>query len=610
MRIKELIRPSGIRSKRPSLAILAFLVASTTAFAQSKVTLEKTDAGFQLFRDGNPFPIKGVGGQTHLAKLAAAGGNAIRTWDSSKLGKVLDEAHKHGLTVCAGLWLGHQRHGFSYQNQDAVLKQLEEKLAFVRKHKDHPALLMWAVGNEAEGTGRDPSVWYATNHIARKIKRIDPNHPTMTIIAELGENAFKIRAIERFCPDIDIIGINSYGGIETIGKRYREAKSSKPYIVTEHGTLGPWEVGKTPWGSPIEWTSTEKAAFYAKGYDANAVQNAGTCLGTFAFMWGHKQETTATWFGMLLPDGTKVGAVDAMTKAWTGSAPSNHCPTISSLTLDKTGSVKPGTVIHAAVAAKDPNGDPTTVKWILRSDSGTIGEGGDPQEAESSFAKAIKSNGDRATITMPKSGGGYRVFAYVYDGKGGAAVANVSLRVAAPMKLKRPMPVAPLPYVVYADNAKASAFVPSGYMGNAASVSMDEKCRDNPQSGDTCLKAEYKSGSAWGGVLWQSPAEDWDGNKPGGANLTGATHLEFYARGSVGGETVNFVFGVLDGNQPYRDTAKGELKNVRLTKDWKKYSFPLKDLDLRQIKTGFGWSLAGQGKPVTFYMDDIRYVKQ
>ena len=73
---------------------------------------------------------------------------------------------------------------------------------------------------------------------------------------------------------------------------------------------------------------------------------------------------------------------------------------------------------------------------------------------------------------------------------------------------------------------------------------------------------------------------------------------------------VNFVFGVLDGSQPYRDTAKGEMKNVRLDADWTSYSFPLKNLDLRQIKTGFGWSLAGQGKPVTFYLDNIRFVRK
>jgi hypothetical protein len=86
--------------------------------------------------------------------------------------------------------------------------------------------------------------------------------------------------------------------------------------------------------------------------------------------------------------------------------------------------------------------------------------------------------------------------------------------------------------------------------------------------------------------------------------------LQFWARGAEGGEKVNFVFGVIDGNQPYRDSAKGELQDVTLTKEWNKLTIPLRGLDLRQIKTGFGWSLAGQGKPVTFYIDDIKYVKE
>ena len=29
--------------------------------------------------------------------------------------------------------------------------------------------------------------------------------------------------------------------------------------------------------------------------------------------------------------------------------------------------------------------------------------------------------------------------------------------------------------------------------------------------------------------------------------------------------------------------------------------------DLKQIKTGFCWVVAGQGAPVTFYLDDIQY---
>ncbi len=591
------------------LTISLCLSAPGQASAQSRVSVGKTEAGFGLALNGKPYKIKGAGGDTFLAELKAAGGNTVRTWDSANLGRVLDAAQEHGLMVCAGLWMGHQRHGFNYQNQQQVLKQFDEKVAFVRQHKNHPALLMWAVGNEAEGAGTDPSVWYAINHVARAIKAIDSNHPTMTVVAEVGENAEKVKSIERFCPDIDIVGVNSYGGIESLGQRYRAAGGTKPYVITEHGTLGPWEVGKTAWGSPDEWTSTRKAEFYAKGYEANATDHAGLCLGTFAFIWGHKQETTATWFGMLLPDGTRLGAADAMSECWSGSAPRNRCPEIATLLLSRTTNLKPGATIKASVIASDPEDDKLTYKWVLRSDGGTIGEGGDPQEAEAVFAKAVNADGKTATVTVPNASGGYRLFAYVYDGNGGAAVANVPFLNARKMSLKKPMQVAALPYVVYGDGAEPGVYVPSGYMGNAGSIAMTEDCKDKPHDGQTCLKVEYKAADAWGGVLWQSPAEDWDGKQPGGANLTGATHLEFYARGARGGETVNFVFGVLDGDQPYRDTAKGELKSVRLTKDWEKLKFPLKGLDLRQIKTGFGWSLAGQGKPVTFYLDDIRYVR-
>ncbi len=122
------------------------------------------------------------------------------------------------------------------------------------------------------------------------------------------------------------------------------------------------------------------------------------------------------------------------------------------------------------------------------------------------------------------------------------------------------------------------------------------------------MKAEYQAVTDWGGVVWQSPANDWEGKSPGGLDLTGATHLEFWARGADGGETVDFFFGVLAGNQPYRDSAKGELRKVQLTRPWQKLRMAIDGRDLSRIKTGFGWSLAAPGKPVTFYLDDIRYV--
>lgn len=586
------------------------LLIVTPVCGQIAVQLESRNGMHRLLRDGKPYSIKGVGGQTQLDRLASAGGNSIRTWSTEKLDTILDEAQRQKLTVCVGLWLGHERHGFNYQDETAVQRQLNDSLAAVRKYKDHPALLMWGIGNEMEGAGQNPAIWYAVDHIAREIKKIDPHHPTMTVIAELGDKAAKARSIEQYCPNIDIIGVNSYGGISSLAERYRAAGGTKPYIVTEHGPNGPWEVGKTDWGSPLEATSTAKGQAYAEGYRRAVTDQPGLCLGSYAFLWGHKQETTATWFGMLLSDGSRLSAVDSMTEAWTGKPPGNRCPRIESLTVEQdVKKLKPGETVQATLVADDPERDTLSVKWVLRQDSGTIGEGGDAQAEEQALSDAVTSMGLSAKVKVPDGGGAYRLFAYVYDGKGGAAVANVPMFVDAPVK---PIPAAKgiLPFVIYGDDMKNSPYVPAGFMGNTNAIVMTTDSPEMPHTGKTCLKVEYKANDKWGGVLWQSPEKDWDGSRPGGLNLTGAVALEFWARGAEGDETVNFMFGGLEGNHLYRDTAKGELKDVHLTTQWQKHRIPLNGRDLSRIKTGFGWSLAGQGKPVTIYLDDIRYVAE
>ncbi len=586
-------------------------IAVPTTWAQSKVTLTKVDGQFVLHRDGEPYHIKGVGGQSHLSLLAGSGGNSVRTWDDKSLDELLPLAHQHGLTVCVGIWLGHERHGFDYQDETAVWNQLQHALKVVRKHKDHPAVLMWAIGNEMEGKGTNPAIWYAIDHIARKIKQIDPNHPTMTVVAEIGPN--KTRAIERYCPNVDIIGVNSYGGITSLVDRYRKAGAKKPYIVTEFGPLGPWEVEKTRWNAPIEASSTQKASMYRNGYRVAVAQPVGLCLGSYAFLWGHKQETTATWFGMLLPDGSRTAAVDALSESWTHTPPKNRCPEIESLVADVADGLKPSQQIELTLKAKDPENDALKVHWVLRHDLAIIGTGGDAQNAQESIDQSIVETSAvdglwKARLTVPEGGGGYRAFVRVSDDHGGAAVANVPLYVDAPVKII-PAKRATLPLVVYDEPSAAEQlpYIAAGYMGNTQAVVLNENCGKTPHSGASCLEVRYDAPDAWGGVLWQSPPGDWEGKLPGGFDLRGAEALEFWVRGEQGGEVVNFVFGSIDGQTPYRDSAKGELTEVRLTDQWQRMVIPLKNKDLSRIKTGFGWSAAGQGKPITFYLDRIVY---
>ena len=131
----------------------AFLcLVPLTLSSQSSVVqvVENSPKDWVLLVDGKPFYIKGAGGETELKKVVEAGGNTIRTWGTENAESVLDAAHELGIKVMLGLWVQHERHGFDYNNIAKVNSQLERFKDEVIKYKDHPALLIWCVGNEYE----------------------------------------------------------------------------------------------------------------------------------------------------------------------------------------------------------------------------------------------------------------------------------------------------------------------------------------------------------------------------------------------------------------------------------------------------------------------------
>jgi hypothetical protein len=115
------------------------------------------------------------------------------------------------------------------------------------------------------------------------VKQVDPNHPTVTVIAELGGDNIKAKQVKALCPSIDILGVNSYGGATSVPTRLKSAGWTKPYLITEFGPNGPWEVGKAPWGAPLEPTSTQKARDYAARYASGVAAQKGWCLGSYVF---------------------------------------------------------------------------------------------------------------------------------------------------------------------------------------------------------------------------------------------------------------------------------------------------------------------------------------
>ena len=590
----------------PCVISIGGLLITPIRAASSGVQLSGKAGRFELTRDGAPYPIRGGGGgENALASLANAGGNSVRLWGDDQLGDVLDRAHQLGLTVTAGIWLGQVRQGFDWSEASGLIQQREHLRAVVEKHKNHPALLIWALGNEMEDPeGKNGAVWSQINNLARLVKEIDPRHPTMTVVAELGGE--KVRNFHALCPDVDILGINSYGGAASVAERYRKLGGTKPFILTEYGPNGIWETRKDAIGAYPEPTSTEKAEAYRRAYRSTVLGSDGLCLGSYAFLWGQKQEVTATWFSMFLGDGTRLGAAEAVSELWTGKTPANRVPVIKSLTFNRAPTAKPGTTVTAVLDASDPEGDPLKITWLLQRDPGAYGSGGDLEEAPPSFPEAlVMTDKQSATISFPKDGGLYRLFATVRDNHGGGAVANLPLRVDAPETIASGQR-AKLPLPVYAEDGDPATYIPAGWMGDTKSIKLNPAWTVQPHAGRTCLRCDFQGATGWGGVVWQNPPGDW-GDRRGGYDLTGAQKLTFWARGENGGETISVEFGTLARPKRFFDTGKGKLEKVTLTADWQRHEIDVRGEDLTRIKTGFVWTLASPGHPVTFYLDDIRW---
>jgi hypothetical protein len=587
-----------------TLLLTACALAAAAADGAIPVDLVQRDGGWQLLRGGQPFYVKGAGGDASKALLASAGANTCRTWGADDIQDRLDDAHRNGLAVAVGIWLGHERHGFKWNDPAQVQRQFEMARSQVLKWKDHPATLVWGLGNEMEGyaDGGNPDIWKGIEAIARMVKGIDPHHPTMTTVAEVGGK--RVEMIHQLCPSIDIVGLNTYAGCLSMPERYAKAGGTKPYMVTEYGPPGTWEIGKNPLGAVDEPTSTAKAATYRAAYQALRKDTARN-LGSIAFAWGSKVEATATWYGMVLPDGAKLEAVDALATLW-GKPVANRCPQIQPIVFvgSKHPTVKPGALLAATSAVEDPEQDPLSAEWMIAQELSNYDTGGDAIDMPPTFPEAIVRSGvGTCELKAPEAGGTYRLYTYVRDGQGGAALASATFKVDGPALPPKPRK-AKLPALV-AGEPGADLWTPSGYMGDYASIQMDAGCSDQPKVGSACLKVSFTKGGGWGGVVWQSPANDW-GSKPGGFDLTGAKSLTFWARGAEGGEKVKFGFGIIGNDKPFPDSAKVE-QEVTLGKDWQEITLDAGGRDLSRIKSGFTWVAAAHGKPFTFYLDQVRW---
>ncbi|PLX04300.1 MAG: hypothetical protein C0595_03845 [Marinilabiliales bacterium] len=214
----------------------------------SLLSLENTIAGdinisgSHIILDGEKFIIKGIcynpveKGQDKrsfsnidedLKIMNQANINTIRVYSPITDIKVLDKINDAGIKVIMSF--GYNQNG----NYDILSGTF---INYVKKYKDHEAILMWELGNEynyhPEWFNGNIQNWYtALNNGAKMIKEIDLNHPVTTAHGELPD----IDLLE-MCDQIDVWGMNVYrwDNPEEIFAQW-SAISSKPMYLSEAG---------------------------------------------------------------------------------------------------------------------------------------------------------------------------------------------------------------------------------------------------------------------------------------------------------------------------------------------------------------------------------------
>jgi hypothetical protein len=407
------------------LAYLLMSAAGSLAFGEAVPVKIVPEGG--ITRGGEPYFIKGAGGTVHLDELMATGGNSIRTWTTNGLGEILDDAARRGLTVCAGIWLEPECSWFSYSNAEHCARQAARVQEEVLKHRYHPALLFWGLGNEAEGDGGNDAYWKQLEVLAKAVKAIDPAHPTFTAVAGLSPQ--KATGLNAHTPSLDFVGINTYGALHRLREHLVEVKWTRPWVVTEYGPRGFWESPRTAWDAPLEQTSTEKAELIRKAYK-RAIEPAGACWGGYVFLWGQKQEATSTWFGIFTESGESTATRDVMHELWKGEPSPDHAPEIKSLTSAAAKKeVAPGTPFAAQAEATDADADPLAWHWSVTAEHAGRDAKGRERVTKPLPEYVIKAEGPTATFKAPTKPGAYRVHLRVTDHRKRAATANFPILV-------------------------------------------------------------------------------------------------------------------------------------------------------------------------------------
>ncbi|MFF8632284.1 discoidin domain-containing protein [Streptomyces werraensis] len=413
--------------------------------ATGAVEVTGSQGNWQLTVGGQPYTVKGLtwgpaiaDAPKYLPDVKSMGVNTIRTWGTDGGTKpLLDSAAANGLKVVNGFWLqpggGPGSGGCVNYVTDTAYKNtmLTEFAKWVEAYRNHPATLMWNVGNEsvlglqncysgAELEAQRNAYTGFVNDVAKKIHSIDPDHPVTSTDAWTGAWPY----YQRNAPDLDLYSMNSYGDICGVREDWEQGGYTKPYLITEGGPAGEWEVPDDANGVPDEPTDVQKAEGYTKAWNC-VTGHRGVALGATLFHYGTEHDFGGIWFN-LLPDGLKRLSYYAVKRAYTATAGNDNTPpVVSALAVSPASSAPAGGEFTVRADVRDPDGDPITYKIFL---SGNYANG-DKRLVEASWRST--GNGTFA-VRAPEKLGVWKVYLQAEDGRGNAGIETKSVKVVAP----------------------------------------------------------------------------------------------------------------------------------------------------------------------------------
>ena len=402
----------------------------------SVVKVTGSQGNWQLNVNGAPYQIKGLtygppaaDAETYLPDLQSMGVNTIRTWGTDATTQpLLDSAAAHDIKVINGFWLNQ---GADYAN-DTTYKTdtLNTIKQWVSTYKSNPAVLMWDVGNEVILTTQDhfsgaqieqERIAYAqyVEQVVQAIHAMDPNHPVTSTDAWVGAWPY----YQQYTPDLDLLAVNAYGAIGGVKQAWHSGGYTKPYIITEGGPAGEWEVPNDVNGEPTEPSEMAKADGYTTAWN-DIVGDPGVALGATLFNYGIENDFGGVWLNVT-PGHWNTPGYYAIKKAYSGQNSANTPPVISSMTVSSQSAVPAGGQFTVTASVGDPDADAVRYNLMLNSKyvDGNTGF---------TYATFTQTGTSTFSVTAPQQLGVFKVYLYVFDGHGNVGIETQSFRVVAP----------------------------------------------------------------------------------------------------------------------------------------------------------------------------------